>query len=116
MNLKKIIKEELDGLDWVRNVIPHVPITDLSPGEKYTFHHLPKKSLNSIYSDSDLEDHDLVNTIFIIDESGGFYDEDEGVTADYADANTTDFWLIPAGVSVSGGWVESDGVMVIRVD
>jgi hypothetical protein len=104
-----------DSLDWIKDVKPYVPITDLGPGEKYKFHYLPEKSLISIHEDSDLKNHDLYHTIFMIDKKEGFYNEDVGVSTDYADVDTTDFWLIPADVNVSGGWVATNGVMVIKV-
>jgi len=116
MKIKKIIKEEVDEFDWIRNLKLYVPITDLGPGEKYKFHYLPEKSLITINDDSDLKNHDLYHTIFIIDEKEGFYDTNNSETSNYAETDTTDFWLIPAYKNVSGGWVESDGVMVIRVD
>ena len=113
--IKKILKESEDDFDWVRKINPHVPITDLKPGDKYKFHYLPEKSLIDIDKDPDLKEYiinnNLYETIFIVDEHGFL-----GLsTTDYADDNTTDFWMVPVSDEHAGGWINVDGVMVIRV-
>ena len=105
-----------DSLDWIKDVKPYVPITDLGPGEKYKFHYLPEKSLISIHEDSDLKNHDLYHTNFMIDKKEGFYNEDVGVNTDYADVDTTDFWLIDVKGKLDNNWINVDGVMVVNIN
>ena len=120
MNIKKIIREEIDDLDWIRDVKP-VSITSLGPGTKFKFVEFGPKAtqeLNDIkITRKYLENGKIFKKKFIIDKEDGFMSNDaDSSTTNYGDKNTTDFWLIDLKGKLPNTWIDVAGVMVVEIN
>jgi hypothetical protein len=118
MNLKKIIKEELeDDWSWVRNMDFFVSPTQLNPNDRYKIASLEGQALKDYMNDSDLSEVDPYNTIFKMDSTGCFEDDNSNFYTDYVDGvGIYQLWVMaednPNDVH---GWVNIDGLTVIKI-
>jgi len=117
MNLKKIIREELeDDWAWVRNMDFFVSPTQLNPNDRYRIVSLKGQALKDYMQDGDLSEVDPYETIFKMDSTGCF--EGDGDQYDYYEdgLGISQFWVMsednPEDVR---GWVDLDGLMVIKI-
>jgi hypothetical protein len=111
-----------DSLDWIRDIKP-VPVTSLGPGAKFKIVELGPKAIKELNQNEGtrkyLKNGKIFKKKFIIDEEDGFMgNESDGVqrSTDYADANTTDFWLIDLKRKLGNTWIDVSGVMVVEIN
>lgn len=118
MNLKKIIREELeDDWSWVRNMDFFVSPTQLSPNDRYQIASLRGQAFIDYMEDGDLYQVDPYKTIFIMDSTGCFDDGDGNIYDYYEDGlGIKQIWVMsernPDDVR---GWVNLDGLMVVKI-
>ena len=104
MNLKKIIREELTGLEWIQDIIPSIPAEDLQPNDRFMIVTLEGKSYEEYISSSDLKNTNPFTTVFVMDDSDCFLTDDA--------ENITDIWLQSEDDIGASKWVSVEGMWV----
>jgi len=119
MKLKKIIKEEMDDLQWIRD-IPDTPLTMpakyLQPNDKFMITKIWGRSFMEYMEDGDLKEHDPFKTIFSLSDNQNFNDLNSRLdyTDTYVEAEEVDIWIHPDGETI-GGWVFVDEIEVMKL-
>jgi len=111
-----------DSLDWIRDIKP-VPVTSLGPGAKFKIVEFGPKAIEELnkveLTRKYLKNGKIFKKKFIIDEEDGFLGNNPyggQRSTDYADEDTTDFWLIDLKGKLRNTWIDVSGVMVVEIN
>ena len=115
--IKKIIREEINDFDWIRDTNIVIPAKDLKPGDRFMIVSIEGKSLEDYLNDDSLSKIDPYTTVFELDEdanftgSGGAFNH----TDYYVEGDTVDIWLRPEKSIAASSWVYVEEITVTLV-
>lgn len=114
MNLRKIIREEMDDLDWIKNIPKAQPITELKPGDKYIIIEISGNAKRDFLKDPDLKNLNPKEIVFHIDVDDNFVNEDSEYKNTWEEGYNT-VWVNPIDDKIAGAWLRIDTIIVVKV-
>lgn len=112
MGIKKIIKEEIDDFDWVKetpSIKPISDVLDMPIGVKYKVVSASEWSINHFDDDIKDDEYSLIDGIYVSD----------GELTHNWDGEDEEVWVIPDGQpgeygEMNGAWVPYEDMMIIQ--
>jgi len=96
MNLKKIIREEIDDIQWIHDIGGVKDIKELTPGQKYRIIEVKGKTKEDLEEAFDETKESYTEMVFIIDHVESFNsDIEDGYFTDFAVEDTVQVWVKP---------------------